>query len=133
MCVSLTITQSVLVRVTCPNIGVNFNCRVRFIVYSSICKLCHNTYVGSTSRFIRDRYAEHKRSLQKCDRVSALSQHMSICHGEQLSQISCFDFKILHKYRDSLDTLIGEAVYINRMQPAINRKHELVQYSVDFK
>jgi len=42
------------------------------------------------------------------------------------------DLNILQQCKDSLDTCIAEAVWIGRLNPKINRKHELNDYNVDY-
>ena len=59
----------------CTRLPEKYNCDDRFIVYKFTCNLCQKFYIGETCRPLRFRYEEHKRSLEKNDKKSALSEH----------------------------------------------------------
>jgi hypothetical protein len=116
----------------CDKLPAKYSCRVKFVVYKFTCKICQLFYIGKTSVFIKDRYSQHRNSILKKDRVSALSQHILECHNENRNGIDIFDLDILSKHKDNMETVISESIFINRLSPKLNRKHELVAINTDF-
>lgn len=119
----------------CKKLPGHLNCRSRFLVYSLICKLCTTSmmqYIGETCVWLKDRLYQHKYSIKNKDNRSALSQHLNCEHKGSMFNIDDFNLKILQQCKDSHDTCIAEAVWIGRLKPKINRKHELNDYNVDY-
>ena len=74
----------------CNQLPLYYNCRVRFVVYSLKCTLCNEEYIGETAVWLRDRYAQHRRSVDHHDSKSALSQQLVSCHADHVPNINLF-------------------------------------------
>jgi hypothetical protein len=89
-------------------------CFFNHIVYEATCLGCSKTYIGSTIRYLHVRVGEHMRN-------GALKEHSKTCNKTMK-----YDFKILCKCSDELDTRISEAQYIKQLKPSLNRKEEII-------
>ena len=45
------------------------------VIYECACDVCGELYIGETERSLEERVEEHRRSIEKQDSKSALSQH----------------------------------------------------------
>jgi len=120
----------------CSQLHNRYNCRVRFVVYSFSCTLCtpsHFEYIGQTSAWLKKRVQQHIYSIKKENDASALSTHLLEFHSDKNRAITLFTLKVIQKYKDTIDTVIGESIWIERRQPKMNRKFELQTYSMDYK
>ena len=112
----------------CIRLPEKYNCDDRFIVYKFTCNLCQKFYIGETCRPLRFRYEEHKRSLEKNDKKSALSEHAVTDHPGASLVLLDFDLCILAKFRNPVETRIHEARQINNLRPPLNRKLEIAHW-----
>ncbi len=120
----------------CEQVSKHFNCHSRFVVYSFICKLCvdkTSEYIGETCVWIIDRIKQHQLSIKNRDSKSALSTHLKDIHPNETPSINHFRLQIKQKCKDSHDTCIAEAIWIEREKPSLNRKYELNNYNLDYK
>jgi len=76
---------------------------------------------------LKDRLARHIYSINKRDDASALSSHIKQFHNDILPRpdISSFRLAVLQAYKDPLDILIGESLWVEKNHPTLNRQHEL--------
>ena len=86
------------------------------VVYKFVCSRDANvTYIGYTNRTLKERVAEHRTSC------TAVSNHASNCPSCK-NGISVDDFHVLKKCRNKYDTMIFEAMFIQRQNPVLNRQ-----------
>ena len=100
-------------------------CLSRHVVYRFMCSICNKAYIGQTSRPIKSRFHEHKRSIDNKDRHSALSEHIIAEHRNISMTISDFHLDILCQVSTPVLARTAESRYIRMLEPEINRKHEL--------
>ena len=92
------------------------------VVYLFTCPSCPARYVGSTSRWLRDRVLEHKGKSTRTGRLltnpsfSAIREH-SRDHSHLFSNT---DFSILSSHSNRLDLIISESLFIQKMGPELN-------------
>ena len=55
------------------------------VISKIYCKDCDKVYIGQTSRALRSRTREHKRTIFTGDRNSLLTQHFAVCCGSKIS------------------------------------------------
>ena len=110
------------------------NCRIRHAVYRATCKLCHDecTYVGATNRPLMGRINEHEAAtrLGHTD-ASSVAEHANFKHFEHLrgdrgrreyeNFFNMFDFDIVNKCTDPIDTYLREHRAIIKLKPSLNR------------
>ena len=86
------------------------------MVYKFVCSRDANvTYIGYTNRTLKERVAEHRTSC------TAVSNHASNCPSCK-NGISVDDFHVLKKCRNKYNTMIFEAMFIQRQNPVLNRQ-----------
>ena len=92
------------------------------VVYLFTCPDCQARYVGSTTRWLRDRVLEHKGLSTRTRRQLANPSFSSIReHSREHSHpFSTTDFSILTSHSSRHDLIISESLYIQRMQPELN-------------
>ena len=110
--------------IICNILPDNFMCNDRFVVYKFTCRICNECYIGETCRPFNCRFSEHKRSLNKNDDKSALSNHFKVVHERLSANISDFDLQIVKKCSNPVETRLAEARAISTYRPALNRRHE---------
>jgi len=108
----------------CDVLSDKYSCKSRYVVYSFKCKICNDSYVGSTNRTFSARYAEHERSIRYGDMKSALSQHIRSKHNNVAMTIKDFYVEIIDHQNNPVRTRISEANFIDFLKPTLNRKHE---------
>ena len=96
-------------------------CHHSHIVYQATCTLCKQTYIGQTTRRLHDRAHEHIAAVKHKHRTSALGEHYIEQHPNDDPAIS---FVILKHCKDVLRLHIEEAIKIQKLRPAMNRKRE---------
>lgn len=112
----------------CSALPDNYGCNDRFIIYKFTCNTCHKCYIGETCRPFYQRFDEHRRSLQKRDNKSALSEHMNKDHPIGVPDIQNFQLCVLSRQKTPIETRIKEAQIINQARPQLNRKAEMTQW-----
>ena len=92
------------------------------IVYLFTCLSCQAKYVGSTSRWLRDRIFEHRGRSTRTGRPLSHPSFSSVReHSQQHSHpFSSTDFSILASYSSRLDPVLAESLLIQRMKPNLN-------------
>ena len=68
---------------------------------------------------------DHKASILKGDKSSALSEHLATLHVSSNKELKIFVLSILYHGNKPQLTAIKEAQFIDQMNPKLNRKHEL--------
>ena len=104
-----------------------FKCDDRFLVYKITCKVCNKFYIGQSSRTISSRLLEHRRSINKKDQSSALSEHNVLAHNGE-SSFTDFTIDIVEQLTNPIETKIAEAMIIDRLRPQLNRRFEMTQW-----
>ena len=107
----------------CERLPERHKCSDRHLVYKFTCDICEAFYIGQTSRMFSLRFKEHMRSLDKKDKISALSQHVLEVHNNLQGQVS-FKIDIIKQCFTPLETRLTESQFIDRLRPTLNRQHE---------
>ena len=81
------------------------------VVYVFNCK-CGAAYIGSTTRYLHDRAAEHMKTP-----TSAIFEHRMACSDQYL-------FHIIAHENNELRLRIAESMHIYRTAPTLNRRHD---------
>ena len=92
------------------------------VVYEFSCPDCNARYVGSCSRWLQHRIAEHMGRSVRTGMPLTKPSHSAIRdHSHQQDHIfTNQDFKVLTKVTNKLDLLITESIYIKIMKPELN-------------
>ena len=80
------------------------------------------TYVGETSRPVRERVHEHLRNLKNWNSDSVILYHWMKHHGTEVTSPE-FKFELIGSYNDPLRRQLTEAIEIKE-QGTLNSKHE---------
>ena len=112
----------------CDHLPDKYRCDDRYVVYKLTCNICKKSYIGETSRPFHLRLDEHKRSITNSDNKSALADHARIDHCDEPMTFDHFQFDLIAKFRNPVETRIGEARLINFHRPELNRRHEMAQW-----
>ena len=88
------------------------------IVYKIKCSNCPKFYIGKTSRCLIRRLHEHKNGTGKDDYQSALYKH-SVETGHVINYT---DVEILDSASDDRKLLLKEMLYINKLEPTLNKQ-----------
>lgn len=95
------------------------------VVYQFTCpKDSGAAYVGYTNRTLGERVKEHLRG------GTAVSDHISNCDTCKNTKINLEHFTILKRCRTKYETMIFEAIFIQRKNPKLN--HQLVKPGVSY-
>jgi len=92
------------------------------LVYKYRCAHCASEYIGSTTRTLHTRVAEHAGksfrtgALLTSPPQSSIREHSSTCN----SPVVLEDFKIVSKVSNFIDLRILESLYIFKMKPVLN-------------
>jgi len=99
-------------------------CKVRECVYEMTCSLCHQQYIGETSRSLYERYNEHMMLLQREDINSVFFKHTQQHHKEEAASVT-WRVKILARCPgDPALRQATEATYIYNKRPVLNGRGE---------
>jgi len=93
-------------------------CERRFVVYSVICDICQQEYIGSTIRQLHDRIQEHMRSSPS----TAISEHIQTCGSQKQLHVT-----VICQQRNEASLRVAESLWIYRKKPALNRRDECEQ------
>ena len=96
------------------------------VVYKIGCKNCSDFYIGKTARCLVRRIEEHKKGLGTDDYKSALYKH-SIDHGHS---IDYDNVEILDKASNDKKLLLKEMLYINKLNPTLNKQKNSCLFSL---
>ena len=103
------------------------------MIFVKTVSLCTNLLVASAKSFILarlaalffQRFEEHKRSLQRKDKTSALSEHAETDHSDISDlNIDQFHVHLVAKFSSPVEAKISEARLIGTLRPQLNRKVE---------
>ena len=98
------------------------SCTARFVVYGITCEICKAVYIGSTTRALHDRAKEHIAAAKKRCQTSAVGEHYKVHHPTEEPRLR---FCIIRRTeKDELRLRIEEALTINEIAPAMNRRSE---------
>ena len=118
-------------------------CQQRNVVYKATCRRCGEDYIGGTGRPLSARVVEHERSQRLGNTKSALGRHLTKEHPEAVTKrrrkrgrpgekeieeretdykifFENFDFRVVGRGRDVLETFLRENMKIQRENPALN-------------
>ena len=98
-------------------------CSRSSVVYKFNCSLCEAMYVGSTSRTLCIRTAEHKGISSRTGRRLAVPPHSAVrLHTEEVhdAPVRSEDFTILDSSNNPVSLRILESLYIYKMKPKLN-------------
>ena len=84
------------------------------VVYLLSCNKCRATYIGSTIRTFHTRFKEHMTT-----KASSVFAHKQLCKSE-------FSFDILARSANQVKLRMKECELITKMNPALNRREELL-------
>ena len=113
------------------------------VVYKATCRRCGEDYIGATGRPISERVKEHECSQRLGNTKSALGRHLTEEHPEAVTMrkrkrgrpgpkereekemdfkifFENFDFRVVGRGRDVLETFLRENLTIQREHPALN-------------
>jgi hypothetical protein len=92
------------------------------VVYKFSCAQCASEYVGSTTRTLRTRIAEHAGRSFRTGNLLAKPPHSSIrSHAEKCDvPVTLDDFTILCNTSDQTDLRIMESLFIHQHRPLLN-------------
>ena len=92
------------------------------VVYLFTCSGCQARYVGSTTRWLRDRVLEHQGKSTRTGRPLASPSFSAIReHSREHSHpFSNTDFSILTSNSSRHDLILSESLFIQRMKPELN-------------
>ena len=105
-------------RKTCPAPDI---CQQSSLVYKATCQLCHNAYIGMTTRRLHVRAREHMNSAKQHSPDSTFGEHYREKHPQEIPSIK---FEILKRCSDDLRLHIEEALAIQQFRPSLNRRVE---------
>ncbi|XP_044749411.1 uncharacterized protein LOC123310093 [Coccinella septempunctata] len=101
------------------------------MVYKISCNDCPATYIGQTSRYLKDRISEHKRDSlnilnplkNKKENNTALAEHVgSLLHSFNFDPRSV---KILGRQTNSKKRLLDEMISIKQDENSINKRNDI--------
>ena len=93
-------------------------CLSKCVVYHAKCSVCNSRadYVGSSRQLLHDRAYQHYTRTEE-----AIHQHN---HQHGYTGLS-FDYTILAKCASLKEMLFSKAIFIKRLKPTLNQRHEL--------
>jgi len=86
------------------------------IVYQITCSTCKKIYIGETSRQLKKRLEEHRKTTN-----SAIKEHID----KTGHIIDWHSIKILDQDQNTSNRKIKEAIYIRKLKPSLNRDQGL--------
>ena len=102
------------------------------VVYLFTCPQCGLRYVGSSSRWLRHRIAEHRGLSIRTFYPLSKPSHSSI-REHSLSENHLYtnqDFKILSLFSNRLDLVISESLTIRKLKPELNASSSAFQLAL---
>ncbi|MCP4489316.1 MAG: GIY-YIG nuclease family protein, partial [Gammaproteobacteria bacterium] len=119
----------------CKFCDANLNCSTSHYVYEAKCTVCKDTYVGASRRPLEARISEHESSVRLNNNRTTLGQHGARQRHQYHEDpdyvpvsgkrdydkfFEHFDFKVLEKCKDTLDTFLREGLTLKSKKPALN-------------
>ena len=99
-----------------------------FVIYEITCDVCKDTYIGSTTRPLRDRAKEHIAAAKNKNHKSAVGEHY--CRKHPTTELRLLFRIVRRKERDKLRLPIDEAIAIREAAPPMNSRRE--ETGIDF-
>jgi hypothetical protein len=96
-------------------------CMSKSVVYNIKCGKCGACYIGSTFRFLHQRFKEHL-----IQRSSPIYVHNTNCNGE-------LDVQVLSNDSNTQRLRIKEALLIKELKPSLNAKEDLLRTHILFE
>ena len=117
----------------CELCNADIDCTTRHYVYKARCTKCGDLYIGASRRPVKGRINEHESSFRLNNSRTTLGHHAAE-HRRQddphytpasgkrdLNKfLENYEFGILERCKDTLDTFIREGLAIERIKPKIN-------------
>ena len=112
-------------------------CQVKNVVYQADCMLCvesctdkpdEGKYVGETSRTLKERVDEHRKSFNRMENKSFMLKHWAGSHPDVIEPPK-FKFSVVRAHKDPLSRLVHEAVRISNVG-TLNSKSEWGGYQI---
>ena len=100
--------------------GLENECGTKNVVYELTCSHCGDKYIGETSRPVRLRYNEHRRSAINGAADTPLGDHVKDKHPELNPEDTTVTARILRVCRDEADRRIAESLCIRDARTAMN-------------
>ena len=102
------------------------------LVYQFCCSRCESTYVGSTSRTLGARVAEHMGRSYRTNSLLTSPSHSSIRdHSFECdTRFNIDNFKILTSASNTQNLRILESLYIHKLRPPLNDTRSAVPLSI---
>ena len=112
----------------CPRLTTDrVDCSKMAPIYKITCNLCHQTYIGESSRSLHDRLSEHLRFANnptcRSYKEEALAVHYNTLHSGQSADLT---FELIGSESNTIIRKIQEAHLIFTLKPEINDKEECV-------
>ena len=112
----------------CPRLTTDrVDCSKMAPIYKITCNLCHQTYIGESSRSLHDRLSEHLRFANnptcRSYMEEPLAVHYNTLHSGQSADLT---FELIGSESNTIIRKIQEAHLIFTLKPEINDKEECV-------
>lgn len=103
------------------------------VIYKIPCSQCEGVYIGQTSRYLKTRISEHKRSIKPHVLLNSNSKTALAEHFERYQHPFTFeDTEILSRQSNYKKRLISEMVEIKKHKHNINKKQDVEKLSVSY-
>ena len=79
-------------------------------------------------RSLAIRFGEHMKDWRNGKNKSAISWHMLNDHHITTPDNTVLKLEILDYSKDTVDNMLKEVFYINKLKPQLNRKHEYISH-----
>ena len=109
------------------------DCSTSHFVYQADCNQCGDQYIGASRRPLKNRLQEHESSFRLNNSRTTLGQHASEHRMENNEEyrpkagtrafekfLEYYDFNIVKKCKDTLETFINEGMLISINKPKLN-------------
>ena len=102
------------------------------VVYLFTCPQCGLRYLGSTSRWLKHRYLEHRGLSLRTSMPLSKPSHSAIREHSHCNNhtYTYQDFKILTSVSNRLDLVISESILITKMKPELNNNLSAFKLSI---
>ena len=102
------------------------------VVYLFTCPQCGLRYLGSTSRWLKHRYLEHRGLSVRTSMPLGKPSHSAIReHSHNTDHPYTYeDFRILTSVSDRLSLVISESILITTMKPELNNSQSAFRLSL---
>ena len=102
------------------------------VVYLFTCPQCGLRYLGSTSRWLKHRYLEHRGLSLRTNMPLSKPSHSAVReHSHDNDHPYTYqDFRILTSTSNRLDLVISESILISKMKPELNNYLSAYKLSV---